>query len=60
VAVKETIRINTSNQEALKIMREKNLDAIVVVDGQGKYKGIVKRNDIVSDLLLNLYTSSTQ
>lgn len=58
--VKETIRINTSNLEALRTMREKNLCAIVVVDGQGKYKGIVKLNDIVSDLLLNLYTSSAQ
>lgn len=58
--VKETIRIDTSNLEALRTMREKNLRAIVVVDGQGKYKGIVNRNDIVSDLLSNLYKLSAQ
>ena len=56
--IKETILINTSNIEALKTMREKNLKAMVVVDGQGKYNGIVKRDVIVTDLLLKIAESS--
>jgi len=56
--IQETISNTTTNLEALKIMREKNLKAIVVVDGDRKYSGIVKRNDIISDLLSSLYSSS--
>ena len=58
--IRDTIPIKTSNIDALKIMRDKNLNAIVVVDGKGKYNGIVKRNDIVTDLLLKISESSVK
>ena len=51
-----TIGAKTSKLDALKTMVQKDLSAIVVTDEGRKYKGIVKREDIVSDLLINLYS----
>lgn len=53
--IKETVHVNTTTLEALQILTEVGLEAIVVVDGEGKYRGVVKRSDIVSDLVMNLF-----
>jgi hypothetical protein len=50
--VTTTLRAGSSNTDALKIMEEQNLEALVVVDAQGRSFGVVERAQVVSKMLL--------
>ena len=49
-----TVKETDSNAAALRKMAESNASVLVVVDAKGTYKGIVRRQDIISTLLLAL------
>ncbi len=53
--LKKTIRSSASNIEALKLIDKENQYAIVVVDDESRYNGIVKQNEIVSEIILNIF-----
>ena len=50
---------NATNVEALSKMQSENLHSIVVVDGNSRPKGIVRRDDIVARLLVKLAAPKT-
>lgn len=55
--ITKTARLSDSNHEALSVMVSNGLDTIVVVDEDGKYAGILRRNDIISKLVVFLLGS---
>jgi signal-transduction protein with cAMP-binding, CBS, and nucleotidyltransferase domain len=48
----------TSVQEAAKIMKDKNVSSLVVVDGNGKTQGLVTERDLVRKLCINYVSTS--
>jgi CBS domain-containing protein len=48
----ETLPAGSSNSEALEVMTRRGLDILALVDDAGRFKGIVERNRLISDLLL--------
>lgn len=52
--IKTTVRLSDSNAQVLSVMATSRLPVVVVVDGAGKYGGIVRRDDIVSTLVTSL------
>ncbi len=50
--ITEPIPTTKTNREALQKMTELNLDALVVIDADGKLKGVVEREQILSNLML--------
>jgi hypothetical protein len=52
--IKGTVRISDSNARALASLHAAKLPAMVVVDNEGKYAGIVRREDILSELVISL------
>lgn len=57
--VMTTVRTTDTNAYALSVMADAGLDSVVVLDNTGAYAGIVKRKDVVADLLLALTTSTS-
>lgn len=55
-AVTTTISTKTTNIEAIKEMTAQNLEALVVIDEQGRPKGVVEREQVLSKLLLAMAT----
>lgn len=45
------VKMDTSVEACLDIMREKKLDSVVVVDERGLLKGIIKKQDIIHRIL---------
>jgi CBS domain-containing protein len=52
--VTRTISTKTTNFEALQKMTAQNIEALVVIDEDGKLKGVVEREQILSKLLLGM------
>ena len=52
--LKKTVRLSDSRRAALSVMVSSNLPAVVVVDDEGKYAGILRRGDVVSKFILSL------
>jgi CBS domain-containing protein len=52
--VRETIRTESTNAEALREMTKQNLEALVVIDGNNQLKGVVEREQILSKMMLSL------
>jgi CBS domain-containing protein len=50
----ETLPQNATNAEALATMEESGLDALVVVDRKGRFKGILERDRVLSRMMLAL------
>jgi CBS domain len=50
--VTKTLRARSSNADALKIMEEHNLEALVVVDDNDRMLGVVERPQVLSKMLL--------
>lgn len=50
----ETIRDDYTNMEALQELVARNLKTLIVVDGDGKFKGVIERDRLVGKLLLGL------
>lgn len=50
----ETIHTQSTNVDALREMTRQNLEALVVIDENGKLKGIVEREQILSRMMLAL------
>lgn len=48
------LRSQDTNAQALRQMRAQNLEALVVVDADGRLKGVVERDDVVSSMMLAL------
>ena len=55
----ETLIHNATNAEALSTMEKTGLDALVVVDRKGRFRGIVERNHLLSRMMLALVSPST-
>jgi hypothetical protein len=53
----ETVTHKTTNAEALELMERTGLDALVVVDGKGRFAGIVERDRVLSAMMLALVSS---
>jgi predicted transcriptional regulator len=51
---------SATNIEALQEMGRRNLDALVVVYGDNRIKGILSREQVVSSMMLALVNSSTE
>jgi len=51
-ALTKTLTKNSTNLEALQEMTTQNLDALIVVNEEGKLIGVVERNQLISKLLL--------
>lgn len=54
LAITDVISDNSSNVDALEKMEELNLEAIIVVNGTGKFKGVVERDRILSKMMIAL------
>lgn len=52
--VVKAISTQTSNLEALREMTSRNLDSLVVVDKDNKFKGVVEREQILSKLFIGM------
>ncbi len=52
--VRETIRTESTNAEALREMTKQNLEALVVIDGNNQLKGVVEREQVLSKMMLSL------
>jgi CBS domain-containing protein len=52
--IKDTVRLGTSNTDALDLMNRLNLDAAVLVDEHGAFRGVVERDQIMGRLLVAL------
>ena len=52
--VTKLLKTQSTNAEALRLMDEQNLDALVVVDKDRNLRGVVERDDIVSKMMLLL------
>jgi CBS domain-containing protein len=52
--LRATLSPDTSNAEALRQMVERNTNALVAVDNDGKLKGIIERNQLVTRVLAAL------
>ncbi len=52
--VTRTISVRSSNVEALRMMTEENLNALVVTGEGGKLEGIVERDQLVGRMMLSL------
>ena len=50
----ETIRMQSTNADALREMTRQNLEALVVIDENRKLKGVVEREQILSRMMLSL------
>jgi hypothetical protein len=48
----DTLRAGASNAEALRLMTDKDLEALVLVDDSGQLSGVVERERVVADMLL--------
>jgi signal-transduction protein with cAMP-binding, CBS, and nucleotidyltransferase domain len=52
--VRETIRTQSTNAEALREMTRQNLEALVVIDENSQLKGVVEREQVLSRMMLSL------
>jgi hypothetical protein len=57
--VKELLTPQSTNAEALRLMNEKHLDALVVVESDHSLKGVVERDEVVSRMMQMLVDKST-
>jgi hypothetical protein len=57
--VKTTVKVSSTNAEALAILIASRTPTGVVIDSAGKYAGVVKREDIVSALVSSLAAGSS-
>jgi CBS-domain-containing membrane protein len=48
----DTLRAGASNAEALQVMTDKDLEAVVLVDDSARLSGVVERERVVADMLL--------
>ncbi|MGA9170314.1 MAG: CBS domain-containing protein, partial [Nitrososphaeraceae archaeon] len=55
----ETIEEMASVQEAAKKMKDKNVSSLVVIDVNGKLKGLVTERDLVRKVCINDVRTST-
>jgi len=51
---KKTISTNSTNIQALRAMREQNLETLVIVDEQKILRGVVERVQVLSSIMLSL------
>jgi hypothetical protein len=49
-----TVRAIATNAEALRTMKDLNQDAIVVVDDQCRFKGVVEHDRIINHIMVEL------
>jgi CBS domain-containing protein len=52
--VRKTISASCTNAEALRVMTEKNIEALVVTDENNRLQGIVERDQVLSRMVLAL------
>jgi CBS domain-containing protein len=50
--IKKTVGTKDTNIDALKMMTEMKMDALIVTDDDGKLKGVVEREQVLSKLML--------
>jgi hypothetical protein len=50
--IKKTVGAKDTNIDALKMMMEMKMDALIVADDDGKLKGVVEREQVLSKLML--------
>lgn len=55
----ETLPHTATNAEALSTMEKTGLDALVVVDRKGRFRGIIERDRVVSRMMLALISPSS-
>jgi hypothetical protein len=56
--IKETVHVDSTSADALETMDSLNQDALVVVDEDNVYKGVIKRDRIISHLMVELVKAS--
>lgn len=56
----KTVSISTTNVQALRILTQNHLEAIVVVDEDKKLEGVVEREQLLSKMILALASGSSQ
>ena len=52
--IEKAISTKSTNEDALRDMIEKNIEALVVIDGKRKLRGIVEREQVLSRMMLML------
>jgi hypothetical protein len=55
--IRETIRTQSTNSDALREMTKQNMEALVVIDEKNELSGIVEREQILSRMMLSLAKS---
>lgn len=56
--IKHVVNEKTSNIDALKLMARERLDALVVTDGRGRYKGFLRKDDVLARILIGSFERS--
>jgi hypothetical protein len=58
--IEETVKITDSNENILEKMMKSRLDALIVTYPDGRLKGVVRREQVLSELMLALIESHSQ
>ena len=53
--IKEKVKTNSSNIDALKIMTSNNFDSLIVLNDDDNVVGILSKDKLISTMLISIY-----